>query len=99
MKKFDALTTSQYRGALHKYSLDTITVNPLDKGSSSNAMDKITQHNLITNYSLAVSGGDENGKILAFLLASPTPGFLKTNNMDKDICTFAGADKVLDKKQ
>jgi TonB-dependent starch-binding outer membrane protein SusC len=98
MKKYDALSTSEFRSALHKYSLDTVTVNPLDKGGSVDAMNEITQHTAIQNYSVAVSGGNENGKFRASFLASKTPGFIKTNDLDKYIGTFTGSYKFLDKR-
>lgn len=98
MKKYDALTTGQFRSALKKYNLDTITVNPLDKGGSVDAMNSITQHTAIQNYSVAVSGGNENGKFRGSFLASKTPGFIKTNELDKYIGTFSGSYKFLDKR-
>jgi len=98
MKRYDNLTASQFRSALHKYSLDTITVNPLDHQSSVDPLADITQHSTIQNYNVAISGGNDNGKFRASLLASKTPGFVKTNNLDKYVGTFTGAYKFLDKK-
>jgi iron complex outermembrane receptor protein len=98
MKKFDILSTGEWRSALHKYSLDTITVNPLDKGGSVDAMNEITQHSTIQNYNVALSGGNDVGKFRASFLASKTPGFLKTNELDKYIGTFSGTYRFLDKR-
>jgi TonB-dependent starch-binding outer membrane protein SusC len=98
MKKYDVLSSSQFRSALHKYTLDTITVNPLDHGSSVNALDEITQHKAITNYEVGLSGGNDNGKFRASFLASRTPGFIKVNNLDKYIGTFSGSYKFFDKR-
>ena len=98
MKKFDVLNTGEYRAALKKYNLDTITVNPLDKKSAVDGQDAITQHSAIQNYSLALSGGNDNGKFRASFLASKTPGFIKNNQLDKYIGTFSGNYKFLDKK-
>lgn len=98
MKKYDILSASQYRSALHKYSLDTITVNPLDHGSTVDALKSITQHSTIQNYNIGLSGGNETGKFRASFLASKTPGFIKSNELDKYIGTFSGAYKFLDQR-
>jgi len=97
MKKYDILNASQFRSALHKYSLDTLT-NSLDHGGSVDALKAITQHSTIQNYNVAMSGGSETGKYRASFLASKTPGFIKSNELDKYIGTFAGAYKFLDNR-
>ncbi|MBN8851419.1 MAG: SusC/RagA family TonB-linked outer membrane protein [Sphingobacteriales bacterium] len=97
MKRYDNLTTGEFRGALKKYQLDTLT-NSLDHGGSVDPLKDITQHSTIQNYNVAISGGNENGKFRASLLASKTPGFIKTNQLDKYIGNFAGSYKFLDKK-
>lgn len=97
MKRFEELNTGEFRQALHKYSLDTLT-NSLDKGSSVDPLGDITQHSTIQNYSLAVSGGNDVGKFRASFLASKTPGFVKNNDLDKYIGTFSGSYKFLDKR-
>jgi TonB-linked SusC/RagA family outer membrane protein len=95
MKKYDVLDAGQFRSALHKYTLDTFAVS-LDHGGSVDALKELTQHSTIQNYGLAVSGGNENGKFRASFLASRTPGFIKSNNLDKYIGTFGGSYKFLD---
>ena len=97
MKRFDNLNASQYRSALHQYSLDTLT-NSLDKGSNVDMMKEITQHTGIQNYNVAFSGGNDDGKFRASFLASKTPGFIKKNELDKYIATIAGQYKFLDKR-
>ena len=97
MKRFDVLNASEFRSALHKYSLDTLS-NSLDHGSNVDALNEITQHSTIQNYSLAFSGGNDVGKFRASFLANKTPGFIKTNELDKYIGTFGGSYKFLDKK-
>jgi iron complex outermembrane receptor protein len=98
MKRYDVLNTGEFRSALAKYHLDTLTANPLDKKGSVDALDAITTHKAIQNYSLAVSGGNENGKFRASFLASKTPGFIKNDELDKYVGTFSGSYKFLDKK-
>lgn len=97
MKKFDVLTASQFRSALKKYSLDTMSTS-LDHGKSVDALKAITQNNLSQNYSLALSGGNETGKFRASFLASKLNGFIKTTNLDKYIGTFGGNYKFLEQK-
>ncbi len=97
MKKFDVLTASQYRSALKKYSLDTLTTS-LDKGATVDALDEITQSKLSQNYSVALSGGTPTGKFRASFLGSNVNGFLKTTGLDKYIGTFSGDYKFLDNK-
>jgi iron complex outermembrane receptor protein len=97
MKKFDVLTAGQFRSALKKYNLDTLS-NSLDKGASVDALKAITQSNISQNYSLALSGGNENGKFRASFLGSSVNGFIKTTNLDRYIGTFSGQYKFLDDK-
>lgn len=97
MKRYDNLSTSEFKSALTKYQLDTLT-NKLDHGGNVDPLKDITQHSTIQNYNVAISGGNENGKFRASLLASKTPGFIKTNQLDKYIGNFAGSYKFLDKK-
>jgi len=97
MKRYDNLNASEFRSALKKYSLDTLT-NSLDHGGKVDPLKDITQHSTIQNYNIAISGGNENGKFRASLLASKTPGFIKTNQLDKYVGTFTGSYKLLDKK-
>ncbi len=93
MKRYGNLNTGEFRNALKKYNIAN-----QDKGSSVDPLGDITQHSTIQNYNVAISGGNENGKFRASLLASKTPGFVKTNQLDKYIGTFTGAYKFLDKK-
>ena len=97
MKRYDNLNSSEFRQALTKYHLDTLTTS-LDKKGNVDPLKDITQHSTIQNYNVAISGGNDNGKFRASFLASKTPGFIKTNQLDKYIGTFSGAYKFLDKK-
>jgi iron complex outermembrane receptor protein len=97
MKKYDVLSQSEFKTALHKYHLDTLSV-PLDKGGSVNPLEDITQHSTIQNYYAGFNGGNENGKFRGSMLVSKTPGFIKTNELDKYLGNFGGAFKFLDKR-
>ncbi|GGB14892.1 SusC/RagA family TonB-linked outer membrane protein [Puia dinghuensis] len=93
MQKFDILNTSEFRSALTKYS-----INNQDKGSNVDPLHDITQHSTIQNYYLAMSSGNDVGKFRASALASKTPGFVKTNNLNKYIGNLGGSYKFLDKR-
>ncbi len=94
MKKFEILDAAGYRAALKKYSASA----SYDGGGNVDALKAITQNALSQNYSVAMTGGNENGKFRASLLASNNKGFLKKSALDKYIATVGGNYKLLDKK-
>ena len=94
LKKYEILSASQFRTALTKYGAQPT----LDKGQNINALDAITQKGLSSNYNLALSSGNENGRFRASFLASRAKGFLKNSNLDKYLASFGGQYKFLDKK-
>lgn len=95
MKKFEVLDAGQFRNALTKYGANTAT---LDGKATVDAMDEITQNDVSQNYSLALSGGTENGKYRASFLASKNAGFVKKSQLDKYIGSFSGQYKFIDNK-
>lgn len=94
MKRFEVLDASQYRAALKKYGQS----NSLDGGKNVDALKEITQNKLSSNYNLALSGGNENGRFRASFLGSSQRGFLKKTSLDKYLGTFNGDYDFLDKK-
>jgi iron complex outermembrane receptor protein len=97
MKKFDILPYGTFVNALSKYNADSIAAK-LNHGSKVDPLADITQSNVIQNYDLALSGGNENGKFRASFLASSTPGFIQNNKLNKYIGTFSGQYKFIDKR-
>lgn len=97
MKKYKVLSATDFRSALHKFSLDTLT-NSLDHGASVDALKSITQTSLSQDYSLALSGGSETGKFRASFLGSKNYGFIKKTSLDKYLGNFSGSYKFLDKR-
>ncbi len=97
MKKFEVLDAGQFRQALHKYSLDTLT-NSLDKGASVDPLKEITQSTLSQTYDLALSGGNEDAHYRASFLGSGLQGLIKNSELDKYLGTFSGSYKFLDRK-
>jgi iron complex outermembrane receptor protein len=93
MKKFGILSTGQFRDALKKYS-----ITGQDNGANVDAFKEIKNTRLTQNYSLALSGGNENGKFRASFLGSSTNGYIKNSTLDKYVGNFSGNYKFLDKK-
>ena len=97
MKKLKVLNTGEFKTALHKFSLDTLT-NSLDHGGSVDALKAITQNSLSQEYNLALSGGTETGKYRVSFLGSKNYGFIKKTSLDKYLGNFSGEYKFLDKR-
>src|SRR6185312_13957865 len=97
MHKYKVLSASQFRTALHTYSLDTLS-NSLDHGGSVDALKAITQSSLSQDYNLALSGGNERGKFRVSFLGSQDFGFIKKTSLDKYLGNFAGEYNFLDKR-
>jgi iron complex outermembrane receptor protein len=58
MKKIKILNADQYREAIKYYNVSNLN----DKGGNIDALDAILQNGFQQNYTIAVSGGNENGK-------------------------------------
>jgi len=97
LKRYDILSTSQFRSALHKYNSDSLA-NALDGGKNTDALKAITQNNITQNYSVALSGGNDNGKFRASFLAADQEGFIIRTNLKKYLATFNGQYNFLDNK-
>jgi iron complex outermembrane receptor protein len=95
MKTDGLMNASQFRANLNKYGL---TSQGYDSGANVNALKEIKQHTLAQNYSLSLSGGNDNGKFRASFLASSLPGIIKHTDLEKYLGTFNGTYKFLDKR-
>ncbi|MBS1567049.1 MAG: TonB-dependent receptor plug domain-containing protein, partial [Bacteroidetes bacterium] len=93
MKKYPVLSVGEYRNALKANNL-----TKFDSAGSIDPLNEIAQHKLTQNYSMALSGGSENGKIRASFYASTQPGLLKKSQLDKYLGSFNGQYKFLDKR-
>ncbi len=104
MKKFDILSQSQFISALSKYTLSSNShINDSLKtayngGQNTNALKAITQSKVTQNYSVSLSGGNENGKFRASFLASNNEGFIKKTSLKKYLASFNGQYNFLDNK-
>ncbi len=94
MKKFEILNAGDYRAALKKYN----QAATLDGGANTDALKEITQNSFAQNYSVALSGGNDVGRVRASVLASTNKGFLKRSALDKYLATVGGTYKFLDKR-
>ena len=93
LKKPDVLDADEYRTALQKYGAKS------DSGASYTPFNKILQHKIAQNYSLAISGGSsDNSRFRASFLASRTPGIIRKSGLDKYIGNFNGTYKFLENK-
>ena len=97
MKRFEILDAGQFRSALKKYLPDSV-VKKLDGGQNTDALKEITQNTVSQNYSVALSGGNENGKFRGSFLASNNQGFLKNSSLKKYLASFNGQYKFIDNK-
>lgn len=95
LKNYEVLDASEFRAAIKKYNLSGAG---LDGGATIDALKEITQSTLSSDYSLALSSGNDIGKVRASFLASRARGFLKNSNLDKYLGSFGGQYKLLDKK-
>ena len=93
MRKIDVLDATQYVAALKQFNA------PLaDSGANINPFDEITRKSITQNYSLALSGGNDNGKYRASFSMSDLDGIILKSNLKKYIANFNGQYKFLDDK-
>lgn len=93
MRRVDVLDAAGYRAALKQYGA------PLsDSGASVDPFGAILRQSFTQNYSLAISGGSENGKYRASFLATDQDGVILKTNLKKYVASFNGQYKFFDKK-
>jgi TonB-dependent starch-binding outer membrane protein SusC len=93
MRKIKTLDAAGYRAALKTYSAAS------DSGANVDAFDEILNKNAPTqNYSVALSGGNANGKYRASFLVGDQKGILRKSGLKKYIGNFNGQYKMLNDK-
>ncbi|MEJ7766251.1 MAG: SusC/RagA family TonB-linked outer membrane protein [Chitinophagaceae bacterium] len=93
MRKVGVLDAAGYRSALKQYNA------PLsDSGANIDPFQSIIRSSLTQNYSLALSGGNSNGKYRASFLASDQDGIVLKTNLKKYVANFNGQYKFFDQK-
>ena len=98
MKRFEILSRSQFLSALKKYGLSDSLQAAYNGGQDVDPLKEITQSKITQNYSIALSGGNENGKFRASFLASDNQGFIKKSSLKKYLASFNGQYNFLDNK-
>ncbi len=100
MKKYDILSRSQYLSAISstKYGLADSLQQVYNGGATPDVLKAITQNKISSNYSVAFSGGNENGHYRASFLASDYEGFMKKNSLKKYLASFNGHYHFMDNK-
>ncbi len=94
MRKIKVLSPDGYRAALKSYSAPVS-----DSGSNVDPFAAILHKNAPTqNYSMALSGGNENGKYRASFLAADQEGIIRKSGLKKYVGNFNGQYKFLDKR-
>ncbi len=70
MKKFDILSRSQFLDAIKspKYGISDSLQAVYNGGANPDVLKAITQNKVTQNYSVALSGGNDNGKFRASFL-------------------------------
>jgi iron complex outermembrane receptor protein len=93
MRRIDVLDAGEYRSALAKYGA------PLsDSGASIKPFDEILRSSMTQNYSLALSGGNENGRYRASFFVGNQDGIILKSNLKKYTGNFNGQYKFFDKR-
>lgn len=93
MRKIDVLDAAGYRAALEKYDAPRS-----DSGASINPFNEIIRSSFTQNYSLALSGGNENGRYRGSFFMGDQDGIILKTNLKKYTGNFNGQFKFLDKR-
>ncbi|WP_245975282.1 SusC/RagA family TonB-linked outer membrane protein [Deminuibacter soli] len=96
MKQIDILDAGEYRAALKSYNLDATN---RDFGGDVNAMDAILRNATTQNYSLAVSGGNENGHYRLSTNLLDQQGIVKKTDFKKYSVGLNAGFKFLENKR
>ncbi len=95
LKKIKVLSAAQYREAIPYYN-----VNPaFDRGGNSDALDAILQNGFQTNYSVGISGGNENAVYRFSGNLTNQDGIMKNTGFKKYGVNLSGNFKFLDNKK
>lgn len=93
MRKIDVLDAAGYRSALNTYNAPKS-----DSGANVDPFKEILRSASTQNYSVAFSGGNENGKFRASFLYSDQAGIIRKSGLKKYVGNFNGQYKFLDNK-
>ncbi|WP_290795398.1 SusC/RagA family TonB-linked outer membrane protein [Flavihumibacter sp. UBA7668] len=94
MRQIEVLDGNEYRAALDKYGLTSG-----DYGDNVDAMDAITRNALTQNYSIGVSGGNENGKYRISASYLNQEGIILKSDFKKYTAGINGSFKFLENRR
>lgn len=94
LKRLEVLDGDQYRQALKDYGLTTG-----DLGGNVDALDAILQNGKLQNYSMAISGGNENGRYRLSAGFMDQNGIIRKSGFRKFTTNFTGNYKFLESKK
>ena len=94
LRSIDVMDAAQYRTALTAYGQ---TQN--DKGSSTDALDAITQTAFTQNHNISISGGNEDSRLRASLSYFNTEGIIRKTELKRYSAFLNGNFKFLDSKK
>lgn len=94
MKQLKVLNAAEYRNALKQYNS-----SGGDDGGNSNGMKEILRNGITQNYSLAISGGNENGRYRASFGLMNQEGIVRKSGMKKYTGNLSGQFKFLESKR
>jgi TonB-dependent starch-binding outer membrane protein SusC len=95
LRKLEVLSGDEYRKALQDYGLSDAS----DFGESEDAFDAITRTGITQNYSLSMSGGNENGRYRVSAGYLDQKGILYDSELKKLTAGINGSFKFLDSKR
>ncbi|MEO8405003.1 MAG: SusC/RagA family TonB-linked outer membrane protein, partial [Chitinophagaceae bacterium] len=93
MRKIDVLSANEYRSALTAYNAPKS-----DSGASIDPFKEITHSAVTQNYSVAFSGGGENGKYRASFLYADQEGIVRKTGLRKYVANFNAQHRFLNNK-
>lgn len=94
MRKIDVLDPGEYRAAISKFQ-----VSNTDSGLSLDPFDEILEKPALTqNYSVALGGGDENGKYRASFFMGDQEGIIRKTDLKKYVGNINGQYRFFDRR-
>lgn len=94
LRKVDVMSADEYRAAIDKFDAPNT-----DSGGNFDPFNEILKKNAVTqNYSVALSGGNENGRYRASIFIADQDGIIRKTNLRKTVGNLNGQYKFLDKK-
>lgn len=95
LKKVDVLNASEFREAIRYYGVNS----SFDKGGNTDAFDAILQNGFQSNYTVGISGGNENGKYRVSGNVLNNEGILKFSRFKKYGIDLSTSFKFLESKK